>query len=219
VFAMFAGFYFWWPKMTGRMLDERLGKLHFWLMLIGFNVTFFPQHFLGLIGMPRRIYTYAPDLNWNFWNFVSTVGAFIIALSFVVFIANVIKTMRSGAVAGPDPWDARTSEWTIPSPPPVYNFSRVPTIHQRDDFWAEKHGDGHGGPPRPKPSPVTAAEIAAIHMPPPSYWPLILAFGLLIMLSGLLVSMVQVVVGGLWTLYAMYRFAIEYHRPPAGHAH
>ena len=219
IFGLFSGIYYWWPKITGRLLDERLGKLHFWLMLIGFNVTFFPQHFLGLIGMPRRIYTYAPDLGWNFWNLISTIGAFIIALSFVIFIANVIKTMRSGPVAGPDPWDARTSEWTIPSPPPVYNFSRVPTIHERDDFWAEKHGDGHGGAPRPKPSPVTAAEIAAIHMPPPSYWPLILAFGLLIMLSGLLVSMVQVVVGGLWTLYAMYRFAMEYHRPDAGHAH
>ena len=218
IFGLFSGAYYWWPKITGRLLDERLGKLHFWLMLIGFNVTFFPQHFLGLIGMPRRIYTYAPDLGWNFWNFVSTIGSFIIALSFVIFIANVIKTTRSGRVAGPDPWDARTSEWTIPSPPPVYNFARVPTIHERDDFWAEKHGSSHGGAPRPRPSPVTAAEIAAIHMPPPSYWPLILAFGLLVMLSGLLVSMVQVVVGGLWTLYAMYRFAIEYHRP-SGHAH
>ena len=145
IFGLFSGAYYWWPKITGRLLDERLGKLHFWLMLIGFNVTFFPQHFLGLIGMPRRIYTYAPDLGWNFWNLVSTIGSFIIALSFVVFIANVIKTTRSGRVAGPDPWDARTSEWTIPSPPPVYNFARVPTIHERDDFWAEKHGDGHGG--------------------------------------------------------------------------
>ena len=141
IFGLFSGAYYWWPKITGRLLDERLGKLHFWLMLIGFNVTFFPQHFLGLIGMPRRIYTYAPDLGWNFWNLVSTIGAFIIALSFVVFIANVIKTTRSGRVAGPDPWDARTSEWTIPSPPPVYNFARVPTIHERDDFWAEKHGE------------------------------------------------------------------------------
>jgi cytochrome c oxidase subunit I len=219
IFGLFSGAYYWWPKITGRLLDERLGKLHFWLMLIGFNVTFFPQHFLGLIGMPRRIYTYAPDLGWNFWNFVSTIGSFIIALSFVIFIANVIKTTRSGRVAGPDPWDARTSEWTIPSPPPVYNFARVPTIHERDDFWAEKHGSAHGGPPRAKPSPVTAGEIAAIHMPPPSYWPLILAFGLLVMLSGLLVSMVQVVVGGLWTLYAMYRFAMEYHRPDTGHGH
>ena len=82
IFGLFSGAYYWWPKITGRLLDERLGKLHFWLMLIGFNVTFFPQHFLGLIGMPRRIYTYAPDLGWNFWNLVSTIGAFIIALSF-----------------------------------------------------------------------------------------------------------------------------------------
>ena len=92
-------------------------------------------------------------------------------------------------------------------------------MHDRDEFWLEKYGDGHGGKPRPKARAATPQDIAAIHMPPPSYWPLILAFGLLVMLSGLLVSMVQVVVGGLWTLYAMYRFAMEYHRPAAGHAH
>jgi len=101
----------------------------------------------------------------------------------------------------------------------VYNFARVPTVHDRDDFWLEKYGDGHGGAPRPKPSPVTAAEIAAIHMPPPSYWPLVLALGILVMITGLMTSMYQIIAGGLFTLYCMYQFAMEYHRPPEGHAH
>src|SRR4029453_3696043 len=131
IFGIFSGFYYWWPKMTGRLLDEKLGKVHFWLMMIGFNVTFFPQHYLGLIGMPRRIYTYAADLNWGFWNMVSTIGAFTIAVSIRLFIVNVFKTRRSGRVAGPDPWDARTLEWAIPSPPPVYNFATLPIVHGR----------------------------------------------------------------------------------------
>ncbi|HUM16083.1 MAG TPA: cbb3-type cytochrome c oxidase subunit I, partial [Candidatus Nitrosotalea sp.] len=219
IFGLFGGIYYWWPKITGKLLDERLGLWHFWLMMIGFNVTFFPQHYLGLIGMPRRIYTYAPDLGWNFWNLVSTIGSFLIAVSLLFFIANVVRTMRSGQVAGSDPWDARTLEWAIPSPPPVYNFARVPHVHDRDDFWLQKHGDGHGSAPRPKPAPVTAAEIAAIHMPSTSYWPLLLALAMTVMISGLMISMYQVIVGGLLTLYLMYKFAMELHRPAEGHGH
>jgi cytochrome c oxidase subunit 1 len=219
IFGLFGGAYYWWPKITGRLLDERLGKIHFWVMLVGFNMTFFPQHYLGLIGMPRRIYTYAPDLGWNFWNLISTIGAFTIALSFLVFIGNVIKTLRAGKVASPDPWDGRTLEWSIPSPPPVYNFARVPQVHDRDDFWLQKHGDGHGAAPRPKPAPVTAAEIAAIHMPPTSFWPIVLALMMAVMISGLLISTYQIIVGGLLTLVCMYRFAMEYHRPAEGHGH
>ncbi len=219
IFGLFGGAYYWWPKITGKLLDERLGKVHFWLMMIGFNATFFPQHYLGLIGMPRRIYTYAPDLGWNFWNLISTLGAFTIALSFLVFIVNVIRTTRGGKVASPDPWDGRTLEWSIPSPPPIYNFARVPEVHDRDDFWLQKHGDGHGGAPRPKAGPVTAAEIGAIHMPPTSYWPIVLAMALGLMISGLLLSTYQIIVGGLLTLYCMYKFAMEYHRPAGGHGH
>jgi cytochrome c oxidase subunit 1 len=188
-------------------------------MLLGFNVTFFPQHYLGLIGMPRRIYTYAGDLGWNFWNLVSTVGAFLIAVSFLVFIYNVVKTARNGRVASADPWDGRTLEWAIPSPPPVYNFARVPEVHDRDDLWLQKYGDGHGGAPRPKPAPVTAAEIAAIHMPPSSFWPILLALGMAVMMAGLLISMYQVIVGGLLTLFLMYKFAMELHRPADGNRH
>jgi len=213
IFGLFSGAYYWWPKITGRLLDERLGTLHFWLMLIGFNVTFFPMHYLGLIGMPRRIYTYAPDLGWNFWNLVSTVGAFLIAVSFLVFIANVWKTMRAGAVASPDPWDGRTLEWTIASPPPVHNFGVIPTVHGRDELWLQKHGDGHGGTPAPRPPAPTRQDLASIHMPPPSYWPILLAASMLFMMSGALISIYQVVLGGLLTLYCMFRFALEYHRP------
>jgi cytochrome c oxidase subunit 1 len=219
IFGLFSGIYYWWPKITGRLLDDRLGQWHFWLMLIGFNVTFFPQHFLGVIGMPRRIYTYAPDLGWNFWNLVSTIGAFIIALSILVFMVNVVRTMRAGTVAGPDPWDGRTLEWAIPSPPPVYNFARIPTAHGRDEFWLQKYGDGHGGGPVQRPPAATPQDIASIHMPPPSYWPILLAAALVVMVSGLLVSMYQVVLGGLLTLFCMYRFALEYHHPAAGPGH
>ncbi|PWU18639.1 MAG: cytochrome c oxidase subunit I [Candidatus Rokuibacteriota bacterium] len=219
IFGLFSGIYYWWPKITGRLLDERLGRWHFWLMLIGFNVTFFPQHFLGLIGMPRRIYTYAPDLGWNFWNLVSSIGSLIIALSFLIFIANVVRTLRSGTVSGPDPWDGRTLEWSIPSPPPVYNFALVPTVHDRDEFWLQKYGDGHGVKPAGRPRAATAQEIAAIHMPSPSYWPLVLALAVDVMISGLLLSTYQIIVGGLLTLTCMYKFAMEHHRPAPAHGH
>jgi len=223
IFGLFSGVYYWWPKIFGKLLDERLGKLHFWLMMIGFNVTFFPMHFLGLIGMPRRIYTYAPDLGWNFWNLVATIGAFIIALSFLVFLGNVVKTTRSAAPAPADPWDGRTLEWTIPSPPPVYNFAVEPVVHDRDDFWVQKYGDGHGTPPR-KPSPPAHVDTSSIHMPPPSYWPILLAGAFLFMVSGALVSIYQVVLGGFLTLFCMARFMLEYHHhtdvgPAAGGHH
>ena len=127
IFALTAGAYYWWPKMSGRMLDERLGKLHFWLMLIGFNLTFFPMHFVGLHGMPRRVYTYPAGLGFESLNLVETVGAFILALSFLVFIYNVIKTSaRPTAHAPADPWNGATLEWSIPSPPQEWNFAEVP---------------------------------------------------------------------------------------------
>jgi cytochrome c oxidase subunit I len=118
-------------------------------------------------------------------------------------------------VAGPDPWDARTLEWSIPSPPPVYNFAVIPTVHGRDELWLRKHGDGHGNGPAPRGHVPTREDIATIHMPPPSYWPILLAAALLVMISGLMISYVQLIVGGLLTLFCMYRFAMEYHRPAA----
>ena len=130
-FAIMAAIYYWFPKMTGRLLDERLGRLHFWMMVIGFNGTFFVQHFLGLLGMPRRVYTY-PDLpHWGTLNMVSTIGAFILGASALVLVANIVRSLQAGAVAGDNPWNAWTLEWATSSPPPPDNFHALPPIRSR----------------------------------------------------------------------------------------
>jgi heme/copper-type cytochrome/quinol oxidase subunit 1 len=121
-FAIFAGLYYWFPKMTGRMYDERLGKLHFWLLFIGFNLTFVPQHMLGLMGMPRRIYTYDREGLYETYNLVSTIGAWLMGLAILVFVVNVVKSWRTGTRVGNDPWVADTLEWYTTSPPPEHNF-------------------------------------------------------------------------------------------------
>jgi heme/copper-type cytochrome/quinol oxidase subunit 1 len=141
LFAVFAGFYYWFPKVTGRMLSERLGKWHFWLNFVGTNVTFFIQHFLGLMGMPRRVYTY-PDLpGWGIMNLISSVGGLISALAVLVFIVNIVWSLRRGALAGPNPWDAWTLEWATPSPPPPHNFDAVPPVRSRRPLWDLAHPD------------------------------------------------------------------------------
>ena len=144
IFGLFAGLYYWYPKLTGRMMSDRIGKLHFWLTMIGFNATFAPFHVLGLQGMPRRIYTYPTGRGWDVWNFVATIGSFLIALSVLVFIYN-LWVSRKGPHVGDDPWDARTLEWTIPSPPPEYNFKEVPVVTARDDFWHQKYTEDENG--------------------------------------------------------------------------
>jgi cytochrome c oxidase subunit 1 len=198
IFGLFAGIYYWFPKFTGRMLSELWGQVHFWLMLIGFNMTFGPQHLLGIDGMPRRIYTYPADMGWDVWNMVSTVGAFLIALSMLIFAINAWRSLRHGRVAGNDPWDGGTLEWTIPSPPPVYNFAQIPVVHGRYPAWDIKRGGGHTGAVATRPNEDGPdGEAPHIHMPNPSYWPIVLAAGLVIMACGLIFHQVFILIGAL----------------------
>ena len=139
LFCLFAAFYYWYPKMTGRMYNEPLGKLHFWLFLIGFHLTFDFMHIPGLLGMPRRIYTYEPGRGWDAWNLIVTIGVVFQAAGILVFAANLIWSYFKGKLAGKDPWDAWTLEWTTSSPPPEYNFAVIPSVKSRRPLWDLKH--------------------------------------------------------------------------------
>jgi len=139
VFGLFGGIYYWFPKMSGRLLDERLGKIHFWLWLVGANLTFFPMHILGIFGMPRRQYTYPAGLGWHGLNLASTIGAYLLAIGMLVFMANWFITIRKPATATADPWDAYTLEWMTSSPPPPENFVTIPKVRSRRPLWDVKH--------------------------------------------------------------------------------
>ncbi|CAN5281985.1 cytochrome c oxidase subunit I [soil metagenome] len=212
VFGLFAGLYYWWPKVTGRMLGEGLGKLHFWLMFIGMNVTFFPMHFLGMDGMPRRIYTYAADTDWAMWNVVATIGAFVIALSVLVFFVAALKSLLGGEPAPADPWDAATLEWTMSSPPPEYNFAVIPEVNSARPFWLHKYGptrdtsthvQAEGTPPQPL-EPSTR-----IDLPSPSPWPVVASLGLGLVAGGALIGLWAVLLGVVVLLVGVYAWALQ----------
>ena len=156
VMALFAGVYYWFPKITGRMLDERLGQVHFWLTFLGFNLTFFPQHIAGLQGMPRRVFTYAPE--FTALNLMSTLGSFLLAIAILPFLFNALRSLARGKVAGPNPWRAFGLEWTLSSPPPVHNFPTPPVVD----------GDPYGYGERPIPGPVGAPAGPPAPAPTPS---------------------------------------------------
>jgi cytochrome c oxidase subunit 1 len=201
--GLFAGIYYWWPKIFGRALKDRLGKVHFWLMFAGLNLTFFPMHFSGLLGMPRRVYTYAPDLGLNTFNLISTVGALLTGVAMLVFLYNVLAS-RKQPPAGKNPWGAATLEWAIPSPPPVYNFSVLPTVKSRIPLWTE------GGV-----TEIPDVPPVPIHVPAGSYRPLIAAVGILIMASGALMhhhflpSLLTALGGVAILVYGIYSWAFE----------
>jgi cytochrome c oxidase subunit 1 len=139
LFMIFAAFYYWYPKVTGRMYSETLARLHFWLFVIGFHLTFDFMHVPGLLGMPRRIYTYEAGRGWDTWNLIVSIGVLFQAAAVLVFSVNLVRSYFKGAIAGRDPWDAWTLEWSIPSPPPVYNFATIPVVRSRRPLWDAKH--------------------------------------------------------------------------------
>ena len=212
IMAILSGIYFWFPKFSGKMYSEREGKLHFWLMMIGQNVTFFPMHFVGLDGMPRRIYTYAEGMGWDLWNAVATAGVFILIAGFLVMINNLGRHWRNGPTATDDPWDARTLEWSISSPPPHYNFEEIPVVRSLDDWWETKYGTHE------KAVPVSGSSEDAhnsdIHMPQPSYWPAVTSLGLFvggygIVFNDLLFPYLFAGIGLLITVIGVYAWSLE----------
>ncbi len=215
IFGLFGGIYYWFPKFTGRLMSEKLGQVNFWLLFVGFNLTFQPMMVLGLLGMPRRIATYPEDYGFDVWNLIATVGAFTIALGVLVFIINFIISLRGGEKTGNDPWDGRTLEWSIPSPPPHYNFAKIPQVHGLDPFWHEKYIEDRDG--RPVPIPAGAAHGANeddvdphnIRMPSPSYFPLVAALGFPLIGLGLLYSFPVVAVGALVLVVGLYGWVYE----------
>ncbi len=144
VFPVLGGIYYWFPKMTGRMTDERLGRWSFWVLFIGFNVAFLPMHLSGLLGMPRRIYTYPAGMGWSGLNLLTSVGALIFAIGVLLFVYNIVVSLRRGALAGDNPWGAGTLEWSVPSPPPPYNFVVIPSVASRHPLWEDALGEGTG---------------------------------------------------------------------------
>jgi cytochrome c oxidase subunit I len=198
--GIFAGIYYWFPKMTGRLLHEGLGKLHFWLMVIAMNVTFFPMHFVGMLGMPRRVYTYAPGMGFDWMNMLSTIGAFGIAVSMLVFMYNFLASRKNGAIAGNDPWGGASLEWAIPSPPPTYNFASIPEVHSLDPLW---HKESRAA------ALASNTSTGPIHMPPPSFWPVVSAFGMALMMSGMIYGFFVGVPGLIIMLVGLYSWAFE----------
>ena len=215
-FGFMGGFYFYWPKVFGYLLNETLGKVNFWLLFVGFNVTFGPMHILGLQGMSRRTYTYDAGYGFETWNKVATVGAFLLATAVGLFIVNIFYSRAKAKHLpnpGPDPWDARTIEWMIPSPTPEYNFDPVPTVARVDDFWYRKYAETEDGR---LVQVATAEEVAQsaegehhVHLPSPSYWPLVTAVGLPIIGYGIIYTWWLCLVGGLITAAGIYGWAFE----------
>ena len=226
VFGAIGGMYYWFPKVTGRLMNERLGKLNFWTLILGFNITFGLMHFLGLWGMPRRIDTYAAGFGWETLNMLITGGAFLLAFSILLLIINMVVSVRRGQIAGNDPWDARTLEWMTTSPPPHYNFAEIPQVSARDELWHRKHAVTESGGPVRVPAggsdEVVAHhdEHADIHMPDPSYYPALAAVGMPIMGWALFNSgatmIVMLAIGAIITVGALFAWAFE---PGAEEAH
>ena len=223
--GMLSGFYFWWPKAFGYKLNEKLGKIGFWILLIGFNLTFGPMHILGLQGMSRRIHSYAADSGFNLWNMVASIGAFVIAAGVLLFFWNIgvsRRRARGSLPVGPDPWDARGLEWMTASPVPTHNFDRDITVTRQDEFWHRKWRIGTDG----KVTRIARAEDVAhdgsatgVHLPSPSYWPVVVALGLPLVAYGLIYNLWITGIGALVILGGLYGWVFEPPDDPEDHGH
>jgi cytochrome c oxidase subunit 1 len=233
--GIFSGIYFWWPKFTGYFLNEKLGIANWALMMIGFNLQFAPMHWLGMDGMPRRIYTYAENMGWETSNMAASIGGAILGLGILVFIINVFYSKMNKVMAGNDPWDGRTLEWSTTSPPPVHDFDEIPQVKYRDDFWFQKYPETiseyyHDDPDQVVPSGAQfddgdAVEEAlpvvfggsdghgdghsAIHLPDMSYYPFILALGIAGLGAGFLSNNVVIAVGAVILVWGLIGWAME----------
>jgi cytochrome c oxidase subunit 1 len=222
IFGLFAGFYYWWPKIFGKMLNETIGKWSFWLMFFGMNLTFGPMHMIGLQGQPRRMYVWTENragegfFNIGFWNMVASIGSFVLAFGILLFLINIYYTWRKGPVSPLDPWDARSLEWMTTNPPKEHNFDAIPTVHHLDEFFHRKYEEDEetGEIKQVRTAEDILAEQTAnaeshIHMPSPSYWPLVLSVAIFIVGIGVIYNRFVAVVGALGILLAMYGWSLE----------
>ncbi len=224
VLGLFAGMYYWWPKVFGKTLSESWGKWNFWLMIIGMNLTFGPMHIIGLQGQPRRMYQWTENragegfFNLGMWNLVATIGTFVLIVGVALFFINAIWIHRRQPVAPLDPWDARTLEWLTTNPPKPHNFDRTPTVHALDEVFHRKYedvgeGDSHEYVQRSTLDELVLEEEAQadahIHLPAPSYWPIVLAFGLPIMAYGVIYTTWLIVLGAAIVVAALFGWALE----------
>jgi cytochrome c oxidase subunit 1 len=233
--GLFAGIYYWYPKFFGRLLDERLGQAHFWATFVGMNLTFFPMHFVGLLGMPRRIFTYADGMGWNGMNFVETIGSYILGAGTLILIYNLIVAHRRGKIAGPNPWGASTLEWAMSSPPPAYNFAVIPVVRSRMPLWEDNtvlnagipHGRSEedtqsvklagtkvGEMQSPDDTSKMSTHDLGIHLPPPSIYPIILAFALTVFFGGFMLGWEVSLLGVVAVALSIFAMAFE-----PGHSH
>jgi cytochrome c oxidase subunit I+III len=210
VFPIFAAIHYWTPKMFGRLMSEALGKVSFWLIFLGFNLTFFPMHIAGLLGMPRRVYTYHAGLGWDLWNLLSTIGGYVLALGILVVVVNFVRSLRRGAVAGADPWGAPDLEWSTSSPPPEYDFLEIPTVRTNTPLWDQPElremgdrvhdlqrtlADGHDTMGT---TVVDAEPESVLAMPETTYVPVVTAAGITLAFFGFLTVLYPLIaLGGL----------------------
>src|SRR5678809_1088603 len=200
--GIFGGIYYYFPKITGRLMDEKLGKIHFWLNFIGMNLTFFPMHFSGMLGMPRRIYTYDSGQGWDTFNLISSLGAYLLVVSTAIFAWNFLRSRKRGEIAGATPWGEGTLEWSLPSPVPEYNFAALPKVSSRYPLWEGNEDDAESA--RINSQEGKTAEELGIVLPYPTVKPMIVALSMVVMFCGLLTSKAVLFIGAASMVFTLY---------------